>query len=65
MLAFPSNHYINFYGQVKSTLLLSAYGQKMDTAVQELGSGAQPDDRPLWGQAYPVFIKRKNRDTTS
>ena len=37
----------------------------MDTAVQELGSGAQPDGCPLWRQAYPVFVKRKNRDTTS
>ena len=40
-------------------------GQKMDAAVQELGSGAQPDDCPLWRQAYPVSVKRKNRDTTS
>ena len=37
----------------------------MDTALPELGSGAEPDDRPLWGQAYPVSVKRKSRDTIS
>ena len=37
----------------------------MDTALSELGSGAQPDDRPLWGQAYPVSVKRKSRNTLS
>lgn len=29
----------------------------MDAAVQKLGSGSQPDDRPLWRQAYPVSVK--------
>ena len=31
----------------------------MDAAVQELGPGAQPDDRPLWRQAYPVSVKKE------
>ena len=37
----------------------------MDAALQELGSGVKPDDSPLWGQAYPVPVKGKSRDTRS
>lgn len=37
----------------------------MDTALPELGPGAEPDDCPLWRQAYPVPVKRKSRDTIS
>ncbi len=31
----------------------------MDAALQELGSGTEPDDRPLWGKAYPVPVKKE------
>ena len=31
----------------------------MDAALQELGSGTEPDDRPLWGKAYPVSVKKE------
>lgn len=37
----------------------------MDTALQELGPGVEPADRPLWGKAHPAPVKRKSRDTIS
>jgi hypothetical protein len=40
-------------------------GQKMDTALQELGPGVKPVDRPLRGKAYPITVKRKSWDTKS
>ena len=33
----------------------------MDPKIPWLGSGAEPVDRPVWGKADPVFIKRKAR----
>lgn len=31
----------------------------MDAALQELGAGAKPADRPVWGAARSVSIKGK------
>ena len=36
----------------------------MDAALQELGPSVKPDDRPLWGKAYPAPVERKSRDIT-
>lgn len=31
----------------------------MDTEIPELGSGAEPADRPVWGAAHLLPVKRK------
>ena len=31
----------------------------MDAALQELGPGVKPADRPLWGKVHPVSVKGK------
>ena len=33
----------------------------MDSALPELGSGAEPDDRPVWGEAHPVPVKNNGQ----
>ena len=36
----------------------------MDTALQELGPGTEPADRPVRGTAYPVPVKGKAGNVT-
>ena len=33
----------------------------MDAEIPGLGPGTEPADRPVWGKADPVFIKRKSQ----
>lgn len=41
MLAFPDNHYISFFGWIKSTPLFSAYHQKNHNITPWLKNGTK------------------------
>ena len=36
----------------------------MDAEIPWVGPGAEPADRPVWGKAESVFIKRKRQGGT-